>query len=98
MPIVMIMRWEGVVAEQYRALRAELDLETNPPPGGKLHIAAFDERGVRVTDVWDSAEAFNRFVEERLMPTVGKLGIPGQPQVEIYPLESIFAPGYVEKS
>jgi hypothetical protein len=44
--------------------------------------------------VWDSAEDFQRFVDDRLMPGVQQVGIQGQPQVEILPAHAIFAPGY----
>jgi len=94
MPIVMMMRWEGATVELYRALRKEVDLESNPPPGGMYHVVAFDDRGARITDVWESAEHFNAFVETRLMPAVAKVGIPGQPQIEILPAVEIYAPAY----
>jgi hypothetical protein len=42
----------------------------------------------------ESAEAFDVFVQDRLMPGVKKLGIPGEPQVEILPAHAVFAPGY----
>ena len=50
----------------------------------------FDEDGIRVTDVWESAEQFNRFVESRLMPGVQQIGIQGQPDVEFLPVQNIF--------
>ena len=59
-----------------------------------FHIAAVTDGGVRVTDVWESAEAFDAFVRDRLMPGVKKLGIPGEPQVEILPAHAVFAPAY----
>ena len=49
--------------------------------------------GLRATDVWESADHFNRFVEERLMPAVTEIGIEGQPDVELYPLHAVFNPG-----
>jgi hypothetical protein len=93
MPIVMIMRWEGMTAEQYDAMRREVNLEADPPSGGKLHVAAFDERGLVVVDLWDSPEAFNAFVETRLMPAVGKLGLPGRPDVQMASVHTTFTQG-----
>jgi len=45
-----------------------------------------------VTDVWASADDFNRSVEPRLMPGVQQIGIAGQPEVEITDAHRMFAP------
>ena len=94
MPIVMNMRWEGVTPEQYDAARDTVHWEGDVPDGALYHVAAFDEWGTYVTDVWESAEQFQRFVETRLMPGVQAVGITGEPQIEIRPAHAIFAPGY----
>jgi len=44
--------------------------------------------------VWQSAESFETFVEKRLMPGVQQLGIPGEPQVGIYPVHALFTPTF----
>jgi hypothetical protein len=92
MAIVMNMRWEGVTKAQYDQARAAVKWETETPTGAKFHVASFDDKGLRVTDLWDSADDFNRFVEERLMPGVQQVGIAGQPEVEITEAHAIFAP------
>ena len=93
MAILMQMKWLGTTKEQYEAVRKSVAWETDKPEGGRFHVAAFDEQGLRVVDIWDSAENFNRFVEKRLMPGVKAAGIQGEPQIEITPLHAIFAPG-----
>jgi hypothetical protein len=50
------------------------------------------DKGLRITDVWESSEDFQGFVERRLMPAVKQLGIPGEPRVQIYPLHQLFSP------
>ena len=94
MAIVMLMRWDGVSLEQYDEARKLVGWETEKPDGGMFHIAAHDGQALRVTDVWESAEQFQTFAEQRLMPGVAQLGLPGEPQVEIYPMHAIFTPGY----
>ncbi len=94
MPIVMIMKWTGVTAEQYDKARRLVDLEGKKPKGLLFHVAAFDKDGARVTDVWESAEDFDSYVKNRLMPGVKQLGMQGEPQVGIYPTHAIFTPGY----
>jgi hypothetical protein len=97
MPVVMFMRWEGTTEEGYQALRKEVNIDGDPPRGGLLHIVAIDDKGARITDVWESPELFNEFVETRLMPAVARLGITTQPQVELYPAVTVFTPGYTKR-
>jgi hypothetical protein len=92
MAIVMNMRWQGVTADQYDQILGLVKWESDVPAGAKFHVASFDGAGLRVTDVWASADDFNRFVEQRLMPGVQQAGIAGQPDVEITEAHRIFAP------
>ena len=94
MPIVMNMEWAGVTASQYDQVRKIVNWEGDAPRGGLIHVAAVTAAGLHVTDVWDTAEDFNRFVETRLMPGVQKAGVPGQPKVDIQPVHALFTPGY----
>ena len=90
MPIVMSMKWDGVNAEQYDAAREEVGWETDGPEGGIFHVAWFQDGTLRVLDVWESPEAFQAFVDQRLMPGVAKVGIEGQPDVDIQPAHRVF--------
>ena len=93
MAIMMIMKWEGVTTEQYDELKRIVDWETNPAEGGRMHATAHDGSGLRITDVWESAEAFQTFVDDRLTPAVMQVGVPNQPDVEIYPLHDLYIAG-----
>ncbi len=93
MAIMMIMRWDGVSLDQYEQAKSVVGWEKEPPVGGVLHVTAHDGAALRITDVWESEEAFNTFVAERLMPGVAEGGIDGQPDVEILPLHDQFTPG-----
>ena len=61
--------------------------------GSVVHIACSGSEGLRVVDVWESEEAFERFVDERLMPGAQQLGLAGQPTVQFYRTHALFAPG-----
>ena len=94
MAVMMQMTWEGIGAEEYEAARKHVNWEGDVPPGAMFHVVAVTDNGVRVTDVWESAESFDAFVRDRLMPGVQELGIPGQPRVEILSAHRIFAPAF----
>jgi len=92
MAIVMRMHWPEVSREQYESARREVKWEDDTPKGAKFHVAWMSGDGFHVLDVWQSAADFDRFVSDRLMPAVKKLGIQGEPRVEIDEAIAIFAP------
>ncbi len=94
MAVMMIMEWRGVTPDQYDQVREIVRWEQDVPQGAMFHVIAFDDDGARVTDVWDSADDFQRFVDERLMPGTKQAGIVGEPQVTILPTHRIFAPAF----
>jgi len=95
MSVVMKMHWPEVSKEQYEAARREINWEGDVPSGAQFHVSWFGPDGFRVMDVWDSAEDFQRFVETRLQPGVQKIGIQGQPKVEISEAYAVFNPAAV---
>ena len=97
MAVVMHMEWDGVTPEQYDQARERVNWEGEVAEGARLHVPWFVDDGLRVTDVWESAEDFDRFVNERLMPAVQELGIEGEPRVQVNPLHGhVFAPAIDE--
>ena len=67
-----------------------LGTRANPPTGGLVHTAGFDEEaGVfRIFDVWESQEAWDAFLNDRLMPIVRPMMEQGgrPPETRVYPL------------
>jgi hypothetical protein len=77
----------------YDRLQDAVGARTNPPAGGLLHSAGFDEEaGVfRIFDVWESKEAWETFMNDRLMPLVRPLMEQGAraPATRIYELHDL---------
>jgi hypothetical protein len=92
--IMMKMTWPEVTPELYDRVREIVGWERDSPPGGLFHVAAFDEHGLHVIDVWDSPEQFNDFVVNRLNPGVAQVGISGQPHVELLPVYALHTPAF----
>ena len=69
--------------QQYDSVRKALeDAGDWPAPGCQLHVVFGDEQDLRVSEIWESREAFEAF-GEKLMPRVEEAGIQlsGQPEV-----------------
>ena len=87
----------SITQTQYDTLRKEIDWETNQPPGGILHIAAFDDAGyLQAADIWESPEDLNTFVEHRLMPAMQRHHIE-PPTVSVFPTSVVQAFKAIEK-
>ncbi|HVP04059.1 MAG TPA: hypothetical protein VMT90_00130 [Dehalococcoidia bacterium] len=97
MAITMTTHWPGVTKEQYLATLEAVNWEADPPKGVRFHVASLGDDGFRVTDVWDSAEEFQNFVDTRLMAGTQKAGIQGQPNVIIGEVIRVFHPAYTAK-
>lgn len=59
--------------EQYDRLDKELG--SDKPEGLIVHAAGESGSGVRIIDVWESKQQFERFQSERLGPAMRKVGI-----------------------
>lgn len=58
--------------ETYERIMAEVGEE--PIEGLIVHVAEpYGERGVRIVDVWESREDYERFRDERLVPAVARV-------------------------
>ena len=97
MAVGMLQELQGVTADQYDQVSQEMGVNENPPDGLIVHTAGEMEGGggMRIFDVWESAEALERFTNERLMPAVEKvIGGGGSPERVplVYQLHNILQP------
>ena len=74
----------------YDRVQEALGAREDRPAGGLAHTAGFDEEaGVfRIFDVWESKEAWDAFMNDRLMPVVGPMMEQGArpPATRVYEL------------
>jgi hypothetical protein len=89
MKTIIMLKWNDFTKENYETLRKSVNWEGNVPKGLLFHVSGFDENTLRVTDIWESAEDFNNFVQSRLMPATAAAGINSEPQVEVVPFYAI---------
>ncbi|HYZ58592.1 MAG TPA: hypothetical protein VE544_02965 [Nitrososphaeraceae archaeon] len=75
----------------YENIRKEVNWESNPPPGVIFHAAYFDKSGnFSVTEVWESEDQWNNFLNTRLKPSFQKGNAP-PPNTQIFQIHKIDA-------
>jgi len=94
MPVVLISTWSEMTPEQYEQMVELTNWNSDPAPGALLHLAAFEDGELHVVDIWESAEHYQRFIEERVMPLAQAAGMTSGPDVHIYPIHNLSTPGF----
>ena len=92
MATAMVMRFEGITPEIYEEAREKIGWERDPADGGLLHVAWFEDGALHVVDVWESAEHFERFTQDRLGPGLAELGVTHQPEVSFHEIHRVWQP------
>jgi hypothetical protein len=87
--VAVILENQGT-QDDYEALGRELGVMETPPAGNLMHLALQTETGVRLVEVWESREAFEAFVRDRLRPALARLGAGraggSSPPPQVYPV------------
>jgi hypothetical protein len=82
MAVVVIQDFEST-REEYDQVVEKLDAENNPPDGVIVHTGMDIGGGkMRVVDVWESEDAYQKFVQERLIPIIAEVA-PDAPEADI---------------
>jgi len=95
MAIGLRLEFAGATVEQYEATHRHMNIEGDPPVGLLFHSSGPTASGWGVVDFWESRDAFDCFLDERLAPAVVELGdeaLPGQPDVEEFPVHNTSRP------
>jgi hypothetical protein len=76
MAIGVMMEIPGGSQKMYDQIMKELDLKGRLPEGATCHFAGPVEGGWRVIDIWESKEAFERFMNARLRRAIERVAMP----------------------
>ena len=88
MPVVLRFTTPGFTAAKYDEVIQKLDAAGAASPAGRLyHVCFGDTDNLRVSDIWESREAFEKF-GETLRPIMQDLGI-GPPEIEFFEVYNI---------
>ena len=95
MAVAVQLDFEGATLDQYDAVCKLMGLTPKGPgPKGAIsHFATMTNAGLRVVDVWESREQFDKFAEEQIGPFSQQVGIPSQPKMQFFEVHNYFTPG-----
>jgi hypothetical protein len=90
MAIAVQLDFSGATLEQYDEVIKKMGFSPGGPgaPGGIFHWVTKTKDGIRVTDVWESKEKFERFSREQIGPKTAEAGIPSPPRVTFFEVHS----------
>jgi hypothetical protein len=95
MAVGIRLKFSGGTQENYDRAHALMEIDTDPPQGMIVHASGPVDGGWGVIDFWESRDAFDSFVAERLMPrlqSLGDEGFPGPPDVKEFPVHNLQTP------
>lgn len=73
--------WPGATEDQYKASIAVVHPPEGLPEGQTHHAAGTTDGGILIAAVWESKEHFDRFLQEKLIPSMPiEGGFSGQPE------------------
>ncbi|MER7402590.1 hypothetical protein ABT373_08870 [Streptomyces sp. NPDC000070] len=77
MAVLVEVEFSGVTAQQYDTVDQRVGARAEQPPEGLLfHTAIITDTGLRVVDLWESTEACEAFIANRLRPVIREVGYP----------------------
>lgn len=94
MAVAIQMDFEGATLEQYDGVVERMGLAPGgrAPAGAISHFAAATDGGLRVVDVWETREAYERFAREQIGPYSAEVGI-NPPTLEFFEVHNHLTPG-----
>lgn len=95
MPVAVVLEFKDATLEQYDQVIEKMGFAPGGvgAPGGLFHWVTATDDGIRVTDVWETAEQFQQFADEQIGPITQEVGIPAPPEVTFYEVHNHLTAG-----
>ncbi len=92
MAVAIVMDFPGATLEQYDQVIDLMGLTPGGPvpPGAMFHWVTQTDDGIRVVDVWETQEQFEKFAAEEIGPKTQAAGIQGPPSMTFHPIHNYF--------
>jgi len=94
MAVAVEMDFAEGTLEQYDQVIGKMGFRHEGPgaPGGLFHWVAKTDNGLKVVDVWESAEQFQRFADEQIGPITHEVGV-NPPTIQMYEVYNYLTTG-----
>lgn len=81
MAVAIEMTFKGATLDQYDQVIEKMGLKPEGPgaPGGLFHWVTKTDDGIKVVDVWESKEVFEKFAQDEIGPFTQEVGLPNPP-------------------
>ncbi len=95
MAVAVEMNFSGATLDQYDQVMEKMGLTPGGagPAGAISHWVAKTDDGLRIVDVWESREIFDRFAQEQIGPYTREVGIESEPETRFYEVHAFLTPG-----
>jgi hypothetical protein len=95
MAVAVVMDFAGATLEQYDQVVQKMGFSPGGAgaPGGIFHWVTKTDDGIRVTDVWETQEQFERFAQEQITPYAREAGFPGEPEIRFHQVHNYLTAG-----
>ena len=91
----VVLEFEGATVAQYDQIIEKMGFSPGGSggPGGLFHWVTETEAGLRVTDVWESREHFEKFADEQIGPMSQEVGLPNPPTITFHEVHNYLTAG-----
>ena len=95
MPVAVVMEFKDATPEQYDQVIEKMGFTPGGAgaPAGLFHWVTQTDDGIRVTDVWETAEQFQQFADEQIGPITQEVGVAGPPELTFYEVHNYLTAG-----
>jgi hypothetical protein len=85
----------GATLAQYDQVIQKMGFRPKGPgaPGALFHCVTKTDTGIRVTDVWESREQFEKFAADKIGPITAQVGIPAPPKTTFFEVHNYLTKG-----
>jgi hypothetical protein len=86
MAVGVVIDCKGATLDQYDQALARMGRTPGGrgAPGSLFHWVTATDDGIRVTDVWETREEFEKFAQEQIGPITMEVGFPEPPEISFY--------------
>jgi hypothetical protein len=95
MAVAVELTFAGGTTDQYDQIIKKMGFVPGGKgaPGGLFHWVTKTADGMRVVDVWETKEQFERFAQEKIGPISAEVGIPAPPTITFHEVHNYLTAG-----